>query len=289
MNAIDKIKKIAAALSVLGIESPETEAEIMVRHCLNIDPVKLYGENPELSKEDELLLHRMVQRRAEREPLQYIIGDVDFMGLKIEVSNGVLIPRPETELMAEYAIKKITNQNPTPDTRHPSLKILDLCTGSGCLALALAKGCTESRVIGCDSSEAALEIARRNALINEINNVKFLRGDLFGPLSDKDRFDMIISNPPYIKTGDIQGLQPEIKDWEPLQALDGGADGLEYYRMIIPESVSRLRDGGILMFEHGDGQSGEITSMLDDAGFEEINIVKDYSGQERVIEARWTK
>jgi release factor glutamine methyltransferase len=238
----------------------------------------------------------MVIRRTDHEPLQYIIGNVDFLGLKLEVGEGVLIPRPETELMAEYALKtitnyelQITNGNPLPVTRYPSLRILDLCTGSGCLALAIAEEFPESEVIGCDDSEAALKIAGRNAEMNNIKNVKFIKGDLFKPVSNEDSFDMIISNPPYIKTIEIKSLQPEVRDWEPMKALDGGTDGLDYYRMIIPGSVNFLKNNGILMFEHGDGQSDYIAGMLNGEGFKAIETIKDYSGKERVIQARWTR
>jgi len=296
MKAIEKIKEVTGILSPCGIESAEREAELMIRYGLGIDPVKLYSNNPDLNDEDELLIHQMVTRRTEREPLQYIIGSIDFMGLKLEVGEGVLIPRPETELMAEYAIKtisnyklQITNRDPLPVTRYPSLGILDLCTGSGCLALAMAKEFPEAEVTGCDSSEEALKVAVRNAEINKIENVKFIKGDLFKPVSSEDPFDMIISNPPYIKTIEIKSLQPEVRDWEPMKALDGGTDGLDYYRMIIPGSVNFLKNNGILMFEHGDGQSDDIAGMLNDAGFKAIETIKDYSGKERVIQARWTR
>ena len=279
-----------------GIESAEREAELMIRYGLGIDPVKLYSSNPDLNDEDELLIHEMVTRRTEREPLQYILGSVDFMSLKLEVGEGVLIPRPETELMAEHAIKtiinyklQITNENSLPVTRHPSLNILDLCTGSGCLALAIAKEYPDAEVIGCDNSEDALNRAERNAEMNKVENIKFIKGDLFSSVRDTYLFDMIISNPPYIRTEDIKDLQPEVRDWEPVNALDGGSDGLDYYRLIIPESTQYLKSNGLLMFEHGDGQSDFIAMILEQAGFTEIEMIKDYSGKERVIQARWTR
>jgi len=288
MKAIEKIKEVTGILVPCGIESAEREAELMIRFGLHIDPVKLYKENPDLDKKDERIIQQMVIRRTEHEPLQYILGSVDFMGLQLEVDKGVLIPRPETELMAEFAIKTVTNRNSLPVTRYPSLNILDLCTGSGCLALAIAKEFPESEVIGCDDSEAALKIAEKNAEMNMIENVTFIKGDLFKPVSNEDSFDMIISNPPYIRTEEIQGLQPEVRDWEPFKALDGGADGLDYYRLIIPESTHYIKDNGIVMFEHGDGQSDHIAALFDKAGFEGLKMIKDYSGKERIIQARWT-
>ncbi len=288
MKAIEKIKDVANTLAPFGIESAEREAELMIRCGLHIDPVKLYKDNPDLNKDDERIIHQMVTRRTEHEPLQYILGNVDFMGLQLEVDKGVLIPRPETELMAEHAIKTITNNNSLRVTRHASLHFLDLCTGSGCLALAIAKEFPESAVIGCDNSDAALIIAARNAEMNKIKNIKFIKGDLFKPVSIEDSFDMIISNPPYIRTEEIKGLQPEVRDWEPFKALDGGADGLDYYRLIIPESTHYIKDNGIVMFEHGDGQSDQIAVILHDAGYKQIEMIKDYTGKERIIQARWT-
>jgi release factor glutamine methyltransferase len=296
MKAIEKIKQVTRILSPCGIESAEREAELMIRYGLGIDRVNLYSNNPDLNDEDELLIHQMVARRTEREPLQYIIGSVDFMSLKLEVGEGVLIPRPETELMAEQAIKtianyklQIINDDSLPVTRYPLLRILDLCTGSGCLALAIAREFPEAEVIGCDNSEEALNRAKRNAEINKVENIKFIKGDLLNAVSKEGSFDMIISNPPYIKTEEIKGLQPEVRDWEPLKALDGGADGLDYYRRIIPDSIQYVKNNGTVMFEHGDGQSKNIAVILDEAGFTEIEMIKDYSGKERVIQARWTR
>ena len=296
MKAIEKIKEVTGMLLPCGIESAEREAELMIRYGLGIDPVKLYRNNPDLNDEDELVIHQMVARRKEREPLQYIIGNVDFMNLTLEVGEGVLIPRPETELMAEHAIKaitnyklQITNRDSLPVTRHSSLCILDLCTGSGCLALAIARQYPDAEVIGCDNSENALKRAKRNAEINKIDNIKFMKGDLFSSVRNTYLFDMIISNPPYIRTEDIKDLQPEVRDWEPVNALDGGSDGLDYYRLIIPESTQYLKNNGMVMYEHGDGQADFIAVILDKTGFTEIETIKDYSGKERVIQARWTR
>ena len=300
MNAIEKIKEVTGMLSPCGIVFAEREAELMIRYGLGIDPVTLYNNNPDLNDEDELLIHQMVTRRTEREPLQYILGSVDFMSLTLEVGEGVLIPRPETELMAEQAIKILGIRNPEPEHRNSDtgsrrpdhgdrITILDLCTGSGCLALAIAKEYPDAEVIGCDNSEDALKRAKGNAEINKVENIKFIKGDLFNSVRNKYLFDMIISNPPYIRTEDIKDLQPEVRDWEPLNALDGGSDGLDYYRLIIPESTRYLKNNGLVMFEHGDGQSDFIAVILDQAGFTEIEMIKDYSGKERVIQARWTR
>jgi len=274
-----------------------------------------------------------LDRSSKREPLQYILGYVDFLGMKIKVGKGVLIPRPETELLAEVAIRTVRSQQsdqpllisnpPSPPfskgglggfekggskggnedsggisnlslvTRHSSLFILDLCTGSGCLALALAKEFPDARVYGTDISEVAIEYAEKNAEINGIKNVTFLKGSLFEPLRELFAahhslitFDLIVSNPPYIKRGDIKILQPEIKDWEPVEALDGGEDGLNYYRAIIPESRNYLKDSGCIILELGISQADEVRNVAEHAGFRDISFKKDYAGIERIIIAK---
>jgi release factor glutamine methyltransferase len=198
------------------------------------------------------------------------------MDLTLEVGDGVLIPRPETELMAEHALKKRGAQT-----------ILDLCTGSGCLALALARGNISSQIYGVDISDVAVGYAKRNALRNNISNVTFLQGDLFDPFKEDELFDLIISNPPYIRSGDIVALQPEIREWESKTALDGGEDGLDFYRRIIPSARGYLKDRGMLMLEIGVGQSDDTAEMIKSAGYSCFRIIKDYNGIERIVEAEW--
>ncbi|RJQ55470.1 MAG: peptide chain release factor N(5)-glutamine methyltransferase [Nitrospiraceae bacterium] len=293
MKALDKLKEISTILASHASEPPDKEAEIILLHSSNLDLVTLYRDNPELTPEQINAIDRIVVRRTNHEPLQYITGYVDFMGLKLLVGKGVLIPRPETELMAENATNKVGAIHESP------LHILDLCTGSGCLALALAKGFPDAMVYGVDISETALSYARRNAELNEISNVSFIRGNLFGPfqnppvspfskgglISPSNFFDLIISNPPYIKSEDIKDLQPEIKDWEPQNALDGGPDGLGYYRIIIPASRQFLKPNGMLMLELGIDCAGPVTAMLKDAGYKTIELIKDYAGVRRIAVA----
>jgi len=305
MKTLNKLKKAAEFLASHGIESAEKEAEMLVRHGLGISTAKIYSDNPELSEEQTVALGNMLIRRLRREPVQYILGYEEFLGLKLLVGPGVLIPRPETELMAEQAIKtvnsnklQVTSKNkslplvPRPLSLVPcpsSLSILDLCTGSGCLALALAKEFHDCQVYGTDISETAIEYAKKNAIINDIKNVTFLRGNLFEPLKKLFIFDLIISNPPYVRTGDIKSLQPEIKDWEPVDALDGGADGLGFYRELIPAAKSFLKDSGIIMLEVGAGQSGRVADIIKSSGYELLEIIKDYAGIERIIKAKWKR
>lgn len=288
MKALDKLREISRTLSASGIESAEKEAELLVREVLDISLTDLYKEDPEVNDEHDAAIGEMVGRRAVREPLQYILGHTDFLGLKILVGEGVLIPRPETELMAEYAVKTVRSKKSEVKSEKRTT-VLDLCTGSGCLALAFAREFPEALVYGTDISGAALKYANENASINGVKNVKFLKGHLFDPLEQNRLFDIIISNPPYIRTKDIDGLQPEIREWEPVNALDGGVDGLDLYREIVPSAGPFLADDGILMLELGAGCSTEVHGIFESSGYSEIKILKDYAGIERIIHGKWTR
>lgn len=294
MNAIDKLKEATGILSNAGIENPERDAESALSICMGIERVILYRDNPDISDEINTKIDALLKRRTGREPLQYILGYTEFYGLKIKVGPGVLIPRPETELLAEEAIKTVTSHKSqgTGENKdasfilHPSsLMILDLCTGSGCIAIALAKEFPDARVYGTDMSADALLYAKENAELNNIRNITFLKGDLFKPVKYM-RFDMIVSNPPYIRTYDIKSLQPEISEWEPVAALDGGEDGLDYYRKIISGAGDYLKENGILLLEIGIGQAGSIREMAEDEGFAGIHVLKDYAGIERIVKAQ---
>jgi release factor glutamine methyltransferase len=291
MTVTDKIKEVSAFLKSKGIEDAHKESEIIVTHCLGIDKTVLYRDNPALSEKDVREIEAVLQRRAKREPLQYILGHVEFCGLKIKVGQGVLIPRPETELLAEEVIKAISTSNP-PFTKS-ELKILDLCTGSGCLALAIAKHFPDAEVYGTDISKDAIRYAKENAGLNAVKNVTFLKGSLFEPLkqimfSDVQsfKFDVIVSNPPYIRSGDMPNLQPEINKWEPRNALDGGEDGLSYYRTIFSEARKYLMLSGVIFLEIGEGQAAEVSEIAMQNCFRNIYVIKDYSGIERIITAR---
>lgn len=289
MKALDTIREITRFLKVNGIESAEREAEIFVRYGLNINAVEIYRDNPSLTREQMGSADNMVERRLRREPLQYIIGYEEFMGLQLIVGPGVLIPRPETELMADHAIQQLS-------TLGPQFTVLDMCTGSGCLALAVAKEFPSFKVFGTDISDVAIDYANINAGINGIKNAEFLSGSLFQPVekmaspsSGPFTFDLIISNPPYIKRDDIQFLQSEIRDWEPKIALDGGADGLEFYRKLIPAARDYLNKDGYIMFELAAGQAESIAEMLSYSGYSQIEISEDLAGIERIIQARWKR
>jgi release factor glutamine methyltransferase len=279
MKALDKLRVTRELLKSFGITDAEREAEIIVSHCLGTDRVILYRDNPLIHEEADSKIDEYLKRRSLREPLQYILGYTGFYGLRIKTGRGVLIPRPETELLAEAAIKILRGQQKTSATS----RILDLCTGTGCIALALANAFPDAKVYGTDISEKALQFAQENADMNRIQNVTFLKGNLFDPVKKNLRFDLIISNPPYIESGSIQDLEPEIKDWEPLEALDGGDDGLAYYRVIIPQAGDYLKEHGYLMFELGVNQADRVKKMEEEAGFQDVSVVRDFAGIERII------
>ena len=287
MKALNKLREAIELLEQYGIEDANREAEIIITNCLGIDRTVLYRDNIEISKEELERIDEFLKRRSKREPLQYILGYVDFYGLKIKVGKGVLIPRPETEILAEITIETVKREALSV------MRIIDLCTGSGCLALAVAKEFPAAKVYGTDISKVAIQYAEENARTNRIGNVTFLEGSLFEPIKklptvDCPLFtlDLIVSNPPYIKRDDIKNLQLEIKDWEPVEALDGGEDGLYYYRAIIPEAKGYLKREGFLIFEIGAGQSERVRKIAKDAGFGNISLIKDYAGIERIFVAR---
>jgi release factor glutamine methyltransferase len=304
MRALEKLKETTEFLKRYGIEDAGREAEIILAHYLRTDRTVFFRDNPIIGEDENEKIDELFRRRSQREPLQYILGYVDFYGLKIKVGKGVLIPRPETELLVEEAIKKVRSQqtNPPPPpfakggrggitnsslvTHHSLLFILDLCTGSGCLAIALAREFPNAQVYGTDISEVAIKYAKENVEINGISNVNFLKGNLFEPIAQlvtHVMFDIIISNPPYIKKKDIKNLQPEIKDWEPIDALDGGEDGLDYYRAVIPKARDYLKEGGHLMLELGVSQADAVREISKNAGFIDISLIKDYAGIERIL------
>ncbi|MGE5299567.1 MAG: peptide chain release factor N(5)-glutamine methyltransferase [Acidobacteriota bacterium] len=289
MRLLDALKYSTEYLEEAGIEDAFADAEILTFYAAGADRLAAYMENPEITKELLSKIRRLMRRRAKGEPLQYIVGHVDFLGLTIRVGKGVLIPRPETELLVEEAIKQVSSQGSGVSIRGggtpPVLKILDLCTGSGCIALAIAKALPDADVYGTDVSRAALRFAKKNAEVNEIENVTFLKGSLFAPIRGDALFDLIVSNPPYIISADIPGLQREIKDWEPLEALDGGTDGLDIYRKIFAEAARYLRPGGVILCELGFGQAAAVTEIAQESGLRDVSVKKDYACIDRILKA----
>lgn len=263
-------------LAEKGVENARLEAEWMLCAVLGLDRVGLYVNFDKPLSEAELALFRgMVARRARREPLQYILGTQEFMGLEFDVTPAVLIPRPDTAALVEEAVKRGAEVR----------RVLDIGVGSGCIAVSLARLLPGAEVLGVERSPEALAVAWRNAEKNGVT-VTLFEGSLFDPFPE-ERFDLIVSNPPYIPTGDLETLQPEVRDFEPRGALDGGVDGLDFYRLIIPAAPDYLSPSGWLLFEAGIGQAEEILALFAQAGrFGELFTAKDAAGIDRVVGGR---
>jgi len=288
-------------LASYDVPDAKAEAEYLLSHVLDCKRVELHlNHTIHLSYNTLQRFLDFVERRIKREPSQYIIGEQEFWGLEFKVTRDVLIPRPETEILVEEAVKTVRSQESEvrsqntkihySELRTPNSKlILDLCTGSGCIAISLAKEITNSRIYAVDISERVLDVARGNAERHGVaDRMIFLHGDLFEPLKGMDiEFDFIISNPPYISKKMMKELQPEIKDYEPVTALYGGDDGLDFYRRIISEAPKYLSKDGCILLEMGYGQAEEIKKLIEqDKAFEHIDIKKDFAGIDRVIKAQ---
>lgn len=280
MNSLQWLRQAVEKLRAAGIRFPEKESEEMLSH-IGIDTVSIYRDNPEIRGSKLSELNSLLERRLRREPLQYILGYTYFLDLKIKTKKGVLIPRPETELLAIEAINEAKKLN------SERLHVLDLCTGSGCVAIAIAKALGSAMVYGTDISQEAINLAITNAEINNVRNVIFLKGNLFEPLKNRDiKFDIITANPPYVRSDEIPFLEPEVRDWEPREALDGGRDGLDYYRRIFEGVSQYIKTGGWLMLELGQGLYKDLISLAKLYKFKVITVLKDLSDIERVLKCQ---
>lgn len=214
-----------------------------------------------------------VQKRAEHIPLQYIIGEQEFMGLRFKVNSNVLIPRQDTETLVEQVLKIVK----------PGMKVLDLCTGSGCVLISVLKNAPELTGMGSDISKTALLVAKENAKLHEVD-AEWVRSDLFDNIAET--FDVIMANPPYIPTGEILSLMPEVRDFEPENALDGGADGLDFYRKIAGQVKDYLNPGGYVYMEIGYDQGEAVSELMRNAGFTEVEVIKDLARNDRVVKGK---
>ena len=269
-----------------GIENPRLNAEVLLAHCLNTNRIGLYLNYDKPLKKSELKKYRgLIRRRIKREPLQYITGVQEFWSLRLKVTKGVLIPRPETEILIEEALRII----PQIELPEKTIKILDLATGTGAIAIALAKELKEVSIIATDISDIAINLAKENAKLHGVEkHITFLMGDMFHPIHEKGGFfDLIVSNPPYIPRGDIQDLQPEVRCFEPKIAFNGDTDGLGFYRRILPQVDWYLMNDGWLILEVGKGQAHKVAKLIEDCEkFHLKSIVKDFSKIERVVTAQ---
>ena len=265
-----------------GIENPRLDAEVLVGHALGLDRTGVILSSMRPLEGAELTqLRALVKRRRTHEPIAYLRGHREFYGREFLVDARVLIPRPDTEALIDVALER---------TNHVSLstRILDLCTGSGCVAVTLARQRPTARVVATDISEDALTVARENAYRLGAYNVAFRHGDLFAALEGASRllsttFDLVTANPPYIPSGDIPGLMPDVRDFEPRVALDGGTDGLDLVRRIVETAPRYLDVDGVLAMEIGAGEAADTQAILSSAGFRDVAVARDYGRIERVV------
>ncbi len=276
MTISEILKKSAEILRNANIESASLDCRLLLCAFLKVDKLYLIV-HPDESVGNTEEFFGLVKRRASHEPMQYILGYAEFMGLRFKVDNNVLIPRPDTEICVEYLIDLIGSS---------PAHILDIGTGSGCIPISILKNCPGCVASAVDISEKALEIARENAFQNGVSQrIEFTKTDILSDFPKED-FDFIVSNPPYIRDGVIPRLMSDVKDFEPYGALSGGADGLVFYRRIAAEAAKHITPDGSLVFEIGYDQAEDVLGILKANGYSEIKVIKDLSGNDRVVTAK---
>ena len=271
------IEKCVSILLEAGIKSPQADVEWLASEIFQYrrSELALYALKIPTSEQVNRML-KNINRRLDREPLQHILGIGDFYGYEFRVSSAVLIPRPETETLAELALGFLQSLS--------SQTVLDLGTGSGCIAITLAKRCPGVKVIASDVSESALKLAKLNAeTFDAVKQVEFREADGLAALVKGEQVNLIVSNPPYIPSGEISGLQPEVRYYDPHLALDGGEDGLHFYKLLAAQGQSRLKPGGKLMAEFGNGQELAIEGLFTQAAWPKVEFSKDLTGQPRIV------
>lgn len=274
MNYSEIYKECRDRLNNAEIPDAEVDIRLLFEYIIGKDRnfLFLHG-NEEISNDELCKLNKAIDKRVKRIPLQHITGVQEFMGLTFDVNEHVLIPRFDTEVLVEELLKEICD----------GAKVLDVCTGSGCILISIMKYRNDIEGFGIDISEKALETAKANAKKLDVSP-EFIQSDLFDEVTEKG-FDYIISNPPYIRSDVIKDLMTEVKDHDPLIALDGGQDGLVFYRRIAKEAKKHLKIGGRLFLEIGNDQGNDVKQILSDNGYKNINIIKDYAGNDRVVTA----
>ena len=330
MTVLEAIQKSAEFLAKKGVEPPRLQAELLLAHLLKLPRMKLYlNFERVLSLAETDALREFVKRRGQREPLQHIVGSTSFCGYEIAVNRHALVPRPETELLAELGWRFLGEIAAAPERRTPVRRessmpsehaepefgvsnALDFGTGTGCIAIALATKCLNAKIFAMDISADALALARENAARNKVaERIEFLQGDGFAAFQSEGRvprvpnskietkiggsqssplrkmeFDLIISNPPYSPSAEIATLQPEVRDFDPRGALDGGADGLDFYRKLAAEAKPFLKPGGKIMLEFGDGQADAVRTLFEAEKWIVEAVREDYSQRARILVAR---
>ena len=288
----------AKQLRDAGVADAEIDAKELYCFMQNMDRTALMLRWQEVLQDNQCEAYfDLIERRASRVPLQHIIGRQEFMGLPFEVNDKVLIPRQDTETMVEDALELLDKGTLRRQEYTGGLgkgtDVLDLCCGSGAIGISIAKLAKGAHVTCSDLSKEALEVAQRNARLNDCKSVKFTESDMFDAFCGrlgKKKFNLIISNPPYIPPSVIEGLEPEVRDHEPMMALDGGEDGLAFYRIIAQQAPEHLKKGGVLMLEIGFDQKDAVKGLLQETGrFEKIVGLTDLTGKDRIIVAILSK
>lgn len=292
MTVLEAIAKSTEFLTKKGVESPRLHAELLLAHLLKMPRMKLYlNFERAISPAETDALRELIKRRGQHEPVQHIVGTTSFCGHEITVTRHVLVPRPETEMLAELGWQFLlaapaqeegrSNLSPQP------VAALDFGTGSGCIAIALAAKCPAAQITALDVSREALALANENAARNNVaERIQFQQGDGFAALAEGSAFDLIISNPPYIPSAEIATLQPEVRDFDPHGALDGGADGLNFYRLLAAQSAKFLKKDGKIMVEFGDGQAAAIRGIFENEKWIVEAVKEDYSQRARILIAK---
>ena len=267
-------------LSSAGIDEAGTDARLLLEWCCGTDRNTLLAHGERLISGEEYEQYtNCIAARKQHVPLQHITGEQEFMGLTFIVNEKVLIPRQDTEVLVEEVMRHL----------HDGMRILDMCTGSGCILLSLLHYSNDCTGVGVDLSEEALQIAGQNAerilgaQADDRTGVSFRQGDLFAGVEEGDKFDIIVSNPPYIKTDVIESLMSEVREHEPRLALDGHEDGLFFYRRILEQADRFLAGGGMLFFEIGYDQGEQVSRLMEEAGYMNVEVIKDFAGLDRVV------
>lgn len=278
------LKDATESLQNANIKEAKLDASLLLEEIFGVNRAFLLGHaNDDISEADTDKIERFldcIEKRSHRIPLQHIVGHQNFMGLEFEVNEHVLIPRQDTEILVEEALKEL----------HDGMSILDMCTGSGCILTSLLYYSNDCDGVGVDISKDALLVATKNSerILQGKSNSKFcyVNSNLFDNLDNTIKYDMIVSNPPYIRSSVIDELEVEVKEHDPRIALDGGEDGLVFYRSIIEKGTDYLKKGGCLFFEIGFDQSNEVEKLLLDCGYKDVKTFKDYAGLDRVVYGR---
>jgi len=276
---LDYLRLTTDFLAAKKIDSARLDAELLLGEVLGLARVQLYTnfERP-LAREEVDRYRELVRRRAAREPVAYILGRREFWSLDFEIDRRVLVPRPDTELLVELAVAALQTR-----AGAATLHVADVGTGSGAVAVAIAKEVPNARVVATDKSQAALEVAPRNAVRHGVaDRIEFVSGDLCAPLRGREPFDLIVSNPPYVKADEVAALDPEIRDWEPRLALVSGADGMDATRALVESALQVLAPGGSLWVEVG-SQAGAVRECFVSNGYADVRVHRDLAGSDRVV------